>query len=257
MTEKKQVKLLLIYIALLIVFSLLGLHAHFEGEIFSINTWKLLVKNLIPELLGTLIPFLVIYYFLVRNGVDVSHAINGKKPLWLIEGFESYSDISWAESISQSKEITFCAFYIDSWIENNTTHLIDFLNKKNTKLTIYLPDYRNEETLRNINKIIPTYTKEILEHRITESIEKIKGIMSREEIKQDKVEISLYPHAFNYTFESFDDKYLFLSINEIRRATTYQSPFFKIELGNSEKIRKFYKGELGNLKELSSRLDLA
>jgi len=256
MNEKRQIKLLLVFIASLMVFFLLLLHAYFEGGIYTVETWSVLARNLIPELLGTLIPFLAIYYFLVRNGVDVNDTLTEKGTLWLSEGFESYSDISWSSCIQQSNKITFCAFYIDNWIENNMSEFIDFLNRKNTKLVVYLPDYTKKETLANIRKIIPAYTEKNLEHRIIGSIDKIKTIMKQEKIDSNKVRISLYPHVFNYTFESFDDKNLFLSINEICRTKTYQSPFFKMDISRSDKISRFYRDEIKNLNKLSKKVDI-
>ena len=60
-----------------------------------------------------------------------------------------------------------------------------FLSKKNTKFTIFLPDYKNNETLKNIHKIIPAHTEENLQLRIINSINKIKAIMEQEKIKKN------------------------------------------------------------------------
>jgi len=254
--DKKRIKHLLVLIALCIVVILILIYAYLKGSLLHINTWKTLIESLIPELLGTLIPFLAIYYFLIRQGIDTNNYTLDQRTEWLTEGFESYSDISWSSTIQESNKIIFCAFYIDNWIETNMQEFKDFLCKKNTKFTVYLPDYNNIETLENINKIIPAHTTDNLKVRIIESISKIKKIIKQENIKKNKVQIFLYPHVFNYTFESFDKKIVYLSINEICRTKNYQSPFFKIDLSKSSNITKFYNDEIEYLNKNSSRYNL-
>lgn len=183
----------------------------------------------------------------IRNNIDNEN--------WIFKGFEEYQDIKWRQYIQQSSEIVFCIFYLDGWIKMNRNDFEDFFNKDNIELTIFLPDYRNMEVLKHINKVIPIYDANKLKERIELSIQEIKDMINNTNALKENINIFLYPHVFNYTFESFNNKFLFVSINEIRRQKTYQSPFFKINLKNSRKIQRFYNEEVNYLKKASYKLD--
>lgn len=253
--NKSSTKHLIIYLTIMAL-AILAL-SYFIMNNNPISTTLIeLVKEIIPDLISSLFAFLLIYFFFTRIGINPKDTIQSKTtPDWLVNGFEKYTDISWTSYIDESSQISIIAFYIDNWIETHDAALRNFLTRESTSITVFLPNYENINLLTKIVELMPSYSNDSLKSRISLSITKLKSLNDPNNMNK-KIKIYLYDRPFNYTLEKFDEKYVFISINELYRNKEYQSPFFMLDLTQSKKIAVFIKEEIASLAKFSNLIKL-
>lgn len=227
-----------------------------KGDL-SPPTWTSLFESLIPELLGPLIAFVILYLTFFRHGIDIEHMLKDNGTKWLEKGYESFNDIDWTPYIESSNKVVVVAFYLEKWIVKNEDSFKLFINKTNSRLTVYLPDYRDEELMKRLSQLIPKYSEAQLSEKIINSIHEIQKKTINKRLYPDEITVYLYKYAFNYTLQAFDTK-LFMSINELSRESAYKSPFIQMDLNWSSNLRMFYEQEIRTLEKspASERLNL-
>ncbi|MBP9758624.1 hypothetical protein KBD45_02930 [Candidatus Dojkabacteria bacterium] len=206
------------------------------------------LQSLLIEFISALSIFIVIYLLFQYRGIRIHQILDIQRPLWLINGFETYKKVPWAKYFESASEITIVAFYFENWITKHDEELRTFLRKPNSKMTVFLPNYENEYLLDNISKLIPKYSPQQLKEKILHTISKIaeREFQEKNVNTKTKIDVWIYDHVFNYTLQAFDNTLLF-SINELCRENDYKSPFIEINRGHSLSIQSFFSEEIATL----------
>lgn len=222
-----------------------------------LNQWnfKNVLQDLSMNVLTSLAIFLGLYAIFTKNGIDLKRLVNSLNdsseniPKWLVNGYSKFTEIRWKKYINQSKKLTVVAFYFDEWISQNRELLKEMLMKKKSHLCVILPNPENDELLEEIVKIIPKFDKDDISYKIKHSVIYIEELAKGQRGGESIVEIYYYDKLFNYTMQIFDDKFLFLSINELSRKENYQSPFILFDITQEEDMEEFFVEEIKFLKD--------
>lgn len=242
-------RIIIIAACILLLLVWIGLY---EWKWDESTTWNDLGKSVVPELLGPLVAFIIVYFLFIRRNIDIEALAKGQQTDWLKEGYENFDDIDWNPVLKSSKKIVIAAYFFEEWINEYTNSMTHFFSKTDTRLIVFLPDFRNEDVLNKIHAIIPEHSQKELSNKIQNSISEIKR---RSIEKHNDVSIWLYNDAFNYTFQMFD-KTMYLSVNQFHREEKFKSPFIVLNLKYSKKLNTFYNKEQRALEKKSTSLNL-
>ena len=69
------------------------------------------LQSLLIEFISALSIFIVIYLLFQYRGIRIQQILDIQRPLWLINGFETYKKVPWAKYFESASEITIVAFY--------------------------------------------------------------------------------------------------------------------------------------------------
>lgn len=217
-----------------------------------------ILKALSTNVLSALFIFLFIYLVFINNGVDIDNLIKSRAntlPNWIENAYESFYDINWKKYIIKSKKIIVISFYLEDWLEKHKDELTKLMEKNNSTIDIVLPNYKNEDLLKEITVIIPKYKIDGIKSKIRSSIVELKELNDSSN-KTSKINIYLCDKLFNYTIQVLDKKTVFLSVNELSRKGTYKSPFFQINLTKNSKIKSFFNEEINSIKLKSKKINI-
>lgn len=119
--------------------------------------------------------------------------------------YRDFSKINWDELFNGAKEVTCVFTYAYTWRNNNRSAL-EMLQSQGTKVTIILPDYRDNEIVESLNKDF-SYDKYAKEENSKEANKNVKNLI--EETKQyfesKNATIILYKGRFKSTYYLIDD----------------------------------------------------
>jgi hypothetical protein len=286
--ERSKISKLLRGIATLILFILIG--SFFLLKNFNKDTpWIDLFYSLFPEITGTIIIFIIIDYFYIKdfintrentanlevphfqnihngfNGIEkkineienrldnIGHSIfTNKFEKFLISGAENGKNIKWESIIRNTNfSLEIVVNYFDTWITKNRDILVEFLNKENSTLTVIIPNTENPEVIKNLTALMPKHNQSQIIKKINETEHRLQELMKKENIAQDKLKIYKCNINFNFTMQIFDNKYLYFSIVEMNRDVKFKSPFFVINLSENITIKDFFEKEITGLKDKS------
>jgi hypothetical protein len=253
--NNKTSKYLAWMVFIITVLGLLYVYTQISSGFSNETTWIDLLKEIIPGFLGPLFSFFIIYLLFLRLGINIEDVLKkgGTETEWLKRGYETFDEIDWHPYLAKCNKLVIVAFFFEEWVSDNDKSFTKFINKKDTRLVIYLPDYRNEQLLKKIHELIPEYSAEQLATKIKLSITEVKKRV-KNKTTQD-ISVSLYGNVFNYTIQLFD-KEMFLSVNQLCRDKDFKSPFILFDLNNSSQVESFYSGETKTLEQRSSKIDL-
>jgi hypothetical protein len=164
--------------------------------------------------------------------------------------YENYKDVNWRDLILESKEeIIIHVHYCDDWLDDNQEHFVEFLNKNNSKVTVFLPDYNDENLMEKLIVLYPDLNREVIRHRI------INTINTLSQLNTDLIKVFLTPHYYSYSRHSFDSIYLISLVEMYRVNSRFMSPVIRIQINDYKKTKDFFDKEINGLLEKSKSLN--
>ena len=231
------------------------------------------LNNTIPSLIAALIAFMAIYYFLHRKGLtpirstklinqdELSNSIvsgiieemSSRERQRGVKFFDQFYSLQWDNLLPSCSRLDICVHYFDNWVSQNRRPLLDFIEKGGT-IRIVLPNFKNEEVVRQINS---RFEEDSTEQRIAEKINNTKSrleVLQRESNRTNILEVYFTDHMIWYCGIRLDNRVLILSPFEHRRNMRVEAPVVIIQLDENREIREWFDKEFSWLIQNSTTL---
>lgn len=165
----------------------------------------------------------------------------------------SYRKTDWKRLFqSANKEITICAYYLDSFLSWTQMDIINYLKKDKTKLVIITVDTTDEQILNRVQYLFPDYSKERIKNKINDTARKLKKLCTDNDISTNKIHFYRYPNLLNYNFILIDESKIFFSFYEMERVIKKDAFSLIINLNKEEETKQFFKKEIEKILEKST-----
>lgn len=165
----------------------------------------------------------------------------------------SYRNTDWKRLFqSANKEITICAYYLDSFLSWTKMDIINYLKKDEAKLVIITVDTTDEQILNRVQYLFPDYSKERIKNKINDTARKLKKLCNDNNISTNKIHFYKYPNLLNYNFILIDDSKIFFSFYEMERAIKKDAFSLIINLNQKVEAKQFFIKEKETILEKST-----
>ncbi|OSZ82591.1 hypothetical protein CAP35_04810 [Chitinophagaceae bacterium IBVUCB1] len=184
------------------------------------------------------------------NKTDTSSGNTSKPSLQVgtIEFYETYKKVDWTKLLRDSNEsLDIVVYYFDSWVNHNEDAIQAFLLKPNTKIRVVVSDPRIDMISDNVQRLFSEYDKGTIQQKIANTRDRFLRLYDKVGASHNRFEFFYYPHLLNYSFQVLDNSKMVLSVFEMYRKKTIDSPAIIIDLNKSKHSKDFMLKELNGI----------
>ncbi len=124
------------------------------------------------------------------------------------------------------------------------------------KFTIVLSSPDDKESIAELQKMYPDYTKEQMRDKILLTTKRLKTIYNKSKTRPENFSIYYYPERMNYAAIRFDKTRLFLGIWEHFREHKVTAPAMLLDLSKSTELNNFWDRQYSEFYKISKKVPL-
>jgi len=253
-----------------------------------------LAVELIPEILGTLVAFVFMYFLFYRRGIgrkiessllpdpedfrtevhkyfptqsvakelseQMALALPGLtvKPRQVVSFCDTYRQIDWTSLLKDAHvSLDIVVHYYDSWVRANHEILREFFMRPRTTMRVFLSDPEDASVLAHVTRLFPEYPESEVKRKILDTAPLLAIPLKEAGADPARLQIFYVPFPVSYSAQCIDNRALVVGVFEMFRKKKIDSPAFVIDLTQSEAVTRFWHKELDGLLTHGRRAPIA
>lgn len=279
MSEEVKEQRYLVSIICIITIALLSfVYFHIESSGYLSVQGIEFIKNLIIEIIGSLLVLPVVFILLESRGIqldsNVQQEVNAtdvaEKIVEQLAGilphsegtknvvafYPNWRDFEWEKQLQDVKELEIIVSFWSDWVDTYRDQLTAIFDRGG-KISIVLPSPLNDEALDGTSRMFPEYTPSEIKREIELTIAKLVVAFENSTAAQKQLDVKYYSGRLNYAAVRYDRNRLYYGFYEQFRDYQIGSSACLLDLTKNNVLLKFWDKEFIEFNKVCQTASLA
>ena len=232
---------------------------------FAVEDFPRLLASVVPNLIGSLLAFIALYFVLERVGIIGGLQTRSIMTLENIKDFYlRHDEMDWGDIIAQAKTLDIVAFYYGRWVRNNFDAFVTFF-RNGGRVRLIMSDPQDVHMMKIVWEQFFDDLGSIdeLRQKIVATTSLLEDALEQSGSKVASIDVHYFPDILHYSFVLVNERSLYLSFYEQFRGPNLRSPVVAIDITSDPKLEEYWKMTLesfitksaGTERESSSPVD--